>query len=545
MSAVLDKDERVDPVLPTGGWSRFALRKVQETRSSPALMRHLIICREFPPAPGGGIGTYAANMSRLLAEHGETVHVISQRCERAERACEETCDGRLIVHRVAFDDWTSLLGPKPHPVLPKGIESRLFRSIFHPQSFAWSAAILAERLVVEEGIDVIEAQEYEAPLYYFQLRRALGLGPDRQPPVIVHLHSPTVMIAHNNSWPVDGPSVVAASRLEEYSIRAADGLLCPSRYLAAGVRNHYELPSESIDVIPYPSIGLAKLDRDHEVWSGGSICYVGRLEPRKGILEWIDAAVSVAESDSEVTFDFVGENVLGHGRRSGRAVVDEMIPKHLRSRFRFQGPHPRSAIPRFLARARIAVVPSRWENFPNTCIEAMSSGLPVIATSTGGMAEMVEDGRTGWIASSASTIADALVRASNCSAPRLREMGDAASVSIRERCDPETVIEAQLALRARFVDAGAARSREVPGDLDWMPPAVSEGSTSLEDASSICETTQTMITTGDAGPGGIVARPPSAGVRAAIGDPVRTGAVVLRKLRGKFLRRLGRGGASR
>ena len=84
MSAVLDKDGRVDPVLPTGGWSRFALRKVQETRSSPALMRHLIICREFPPALGGGIGTYAANMSRLLAEHGETVHVISQRCERAE-----------------------------------------------------------------------------------------------------------------------------------------------------------------------------------------------------------------------------------------------------------------------------------------------------------------------------------------------------------------------------------------------------------------------------------------------------------------------------
>ena len=352
-------------------------------------MKHLIICREFPPAPGGGIGTYAANMSRLLAEHGETVHVISQRCEEAERACEEMCEGRLIVHRVAFDDWTALMGPKPHPALPQWIESRLFRSNFHPQSFAWSAAILAERLVLEEGVDIIEAQEYEAPLYYFQLRRALGLGPSRQPPVVVHLHSPTVMIAQNNSWRADSPSVVAASRLEEYSIRAADGLLCPSRYLARGVQAHYGLSPDSIDVIPYPSIGLAKLDRDRRVWSGGTICYVGRLEPRKGVLEWIDAAVSVAESNPEVTFDFVGENVLGHGRRSGRAVVNGMIPKHLRSRFRFQGAHPRSAIPRFLARARIAVVPSRWENFPHTCIEAMSSGLPVIATSTGGMAEMV------------------------------------------------------------------------------------------------------------------------------------------------------------
>ena len=508
-------------------------------------MKHLVICREFPPAPGGGIGTYVANMSRLLAEHGEIVHVIGQRCEHAERAREETCGGRLIVHRVAFDDWTALLGAKPHPALPAGVESRLFHSIFHPQSFAWSAAILAERLVVEEGIDVIEAQEYEAPLYYFQLRRALGLGPDRQPPVIVHLHSPTVMIAEHNSWRADSASVVAASRLEEYSIRAADGLMCPSRYLAGGVRTHFGLSPDSIDVIPYPSIGLAKLDREDEVWSDGTICYVGRLEPRKGVLEWIDAAVSVAESRPEVTFDFVGENVLGHGGRSGRAVVNGMIPKHLRSRFRFHGPHPRSAIPGFLARARIAVVPSRWENFPNTCIEAMSSGLPVIATSTGGMAEMIEDERTGWIATSVSALGDALIRALSCSAPRLQEMGDAASVSIRERCDPQTVVEGQLAVRARIVDSGAIRSCEIPGNLDWLDPAVSERSPALDGPFSIGEITQVMIAAEDVVSGGDRVRSASSGLRALIGDPMRTGGVVLKKIRGKALRRVGRGGASR
>jgi len=504
-------------------------------------MKHLIICREFPPAPGGGIGTYAVNMSRLLAEHGETVHVISQRCEQAERACEELCGGRLIVHRVPFDDWTSLLGPKPHPALPTGVESRLFHSNFHLQSFAWSAAILTERLVREEGIDVIEAQEYEAPLYYFQLRRALGLGPSRQPPVVVHLHSPTAMIAESNEWRTHRPSVVAASRLEEYSIRAADGILCPSRYLARGGQAYYGLPPDAIDVIPYPAIGLTKLERDSRVWSGGTICYVGRLEPRKGILEWIRAAVSVAESNPDVTFDFVGKNVLGHRRRSGRAVVNGMIPKPLRPRFRFHGPQPRSAIPRFLARASIAVVPSRWENFPNTCIEAMGSGLPVIATSTGGMAEMIEDERTGWLATSADAITDALTRALSCSSQRLEEMGEAASVSIRALCDPQKVIEQQLAVRTKFVDSGAVRSSEIPGNLNWLDPAVSERSLSLEDASSICEITQAMITAEDTGPerNGLLSQ--SSGVRAAIGDPIRTGGVVLGKLRGKLVRRLRRG----
>ena len=41
-------------------------------------MKYLIICREYPPAPGGGIETYVFNISHLLAARGETVHVISQ-----------------------------------------------------------------------------------------------------------------------------------------------------------------------------------------------------------------------------------------------------------------------------------------------------------------------------------------------------------------------------------------------------------------------------------------------------------------------------------
>jgi hypothetical protein len=46
-------------------------------------MKHLIICREYPPAPPGGIGTYVDHISRLLGENGETGHVIGQLWEKA------------------------------------------------------------------------------------------------------------------------------------------------------------------------------------------------------------------------------------------------------------------------------------------------------------------------------------------------------------------------------------------------------------------------------------------------------------------------------
>ena len=168
-------------------------------------MKHLIICREYPPAPlpAGGIGTYVLHISQLLAESGETVHVIGQLWEGAEKEIEEKCHGRLIIHRVPLEDWTSLLGRKPSPAIKSDKTRALFESGFYPQSFSWQASLLAESLIEEKGIDLIEAQDYEAPLYYFQVRRALGLGPKRYPPCIVHLHSPMEFIARYNDWDIN------------------------------------------------------------------------------------------------------------------------------------------------------------------------------------------------------------------------------------------------------------------------------------------------------------------------------------------------------
>ena len=137
-------------------------------------MKHLTICREYPPAPSGGIGTYAAHISRLLAETGETVHVIGQLWSGAENSLEERSGGKLIIHRLPLEDWSSS-GQRPSSLLKDREVKALFESGFYPQCFSWQAALLTEQLVEEEGIDIIEAQEYEAPLYYFQLRRALGL----------------------------------------------------------------------------------------------------------------------------------------------------------------------------------------------------------------------------------------------------------------------------------------------------------------------------------------------------------------------------------
>lgn len=424
-------------------------------------MNHLIICREYPPAPGGGIGTYASHISRLLAESGETVHMIGQLWLGAEKEIEEKCGGRLIIHRVPLEDWTVFPGTLlPSPLIRSREARGLFESTFYPLAFSWQAGLLAEKLVQDEGIDIIEAQEYEAPLYFFQLRRALGAGPARRPPCIIHLHSPTELIVFHNDRDTAKPYFRESIRAESHSILAADALLCPSRYLASQVCTRFGLSEEAVRVIPYPMGKELRVERKDSAWRDGPICYMGRLERRKGLIEWIDAAVEVACEHSAVQFEFIGANVLGSYDIDGRELLDRLIPERLRARFHFRGARPHASLHRFLEGARMSVVPSRWENFPYTCIEAMTSGLPVLASREGGMAEMIRDGQSGWLSDTPCKkgLAQALRRALKASPEELAAMGREASLSIRALCSNEHVLKMHLGWRKKLCERNAQGS---------------------------------------------------------------------------------------
>ena len=430
-------------------------------------MRHLILSRELPPAPypAGGIGTYVSRVSRLLAQAGDVVHVIGQQWAGARRAREEQCEGRLVVHRVPIE-W-------PLQVLNRASTRReiqlLGGSGLPSQAWAWNATLLAEALIETEGIDVVEAQEWEAPLYLFLLRRALGLGPAARPPCIVHLHSPTEFIWQHNEWDIGRPDYLPMRRQEEFCLAMADALVCPSHYLARQAEGHYGLTAGSVRIIPYPMGTPPVTARAPAGATSRPVVFVGRLEPRKGLVEFIEAAVAVAIDDPKLRFVFVGSDVPYRDGISMGQYLRRRIPLALRSRFEFRGPVPRAQVAQVLAGAGVAVVPSRWENFPNTCIEAMLAGVPVVVSPTGGMTEMVEDGRTGWVATSQASpdLEDALRRALRASPEERDAIGRGAQSAISSLCSDAIVTEAHRTWREQVRQAGARRSLTLPSILPW------------------------------------------------------------------------------
>ncbi len=427
-------------------------------------MNHLFICREYPPAPfpPGGVGAYVRHIAGLFAEGGETVHVVAQRWEGAPLARSESHKGRLIVHRLSLDE---PIGPD------SAAEARVLRGLVASdcpsQAFSWQAAKFTEFLVKTAEIDLIEAPEWEASLYCFQVRRALGLGPPRQPPCIVHLHSSSAAIFEHNDWDLTLTDYSLLRRFEEYTVQAADALLCPSRFMARDAERLFNIPEASIQVIPYPLGDVPSIERSAEVWRRDSVCYVGRLELRKGIVEFVEAAVEVAQSRQSATFHFFGSDtsLTGGPGSSVREHLDGRIPRALRPRFHFHGSQPRTELLRALGQASIAVVPSRWDNLPYSCIEAMCTGLPVVTSSNGGMAELVADGNNGWIApqATAAGFASALRRAVAASSDERAAMGREAEIAVRRICGNASVLDRHLEFRARVAAAGVERSGFVPG----------------------------------------------------------------------------------
>ncbi len=446
-------------------------------------MHLCFVSREYPPNSMGGIGTYVMNMTRLLVEAGHTVTVLTQWCAEAPtRGIENphtTVEGRLRIFYLPFVNERWELESE---VRGEAVEALVGRDLV--AAFAWVVANALDQILPESGIELIEAPEYEAPLLIFQGRR-MGLSsqhPFRKIPTVVHLHSPSHLIFLHNDDEIANHWVTSRRNHERLSVLLADGVLSPSAYLADQVAAWSGRARSSIKVMPYPVGPLLPVPRGIQRVRG-RVLHVGRVEPRKGVFEFIEAACRLAAINPEVSFRFVGgpHHRLGYeelGETAGLLV--RLIPENLRERFDFAGKVPRDTLGAEYAAAEWAVVPSRWDNYPNTCVEAMSCGTPVVASDRGGMAEMIRDGEEGFLANveegDRAALVDALERtlrkALASGAEATEHMGATARCRILKLCDDAEIVAKHEQWYAQLVKRQHLQERRVPslGVGVWVAP---------------------------------------------------------------------------
>lgn len=133
--------------------------------------------------------------------------------------------------------------------------------------------------------------------------------------------------------------------------------------------------------------------------------YVGNLKEDKGVLDLAAAWATVARALPDATLLVVG------GGPAGVALASAVAP--LGSRVRLVGPQPLAQIPTWMAACDLLVLPSHAEGTPNVVLEALASGRRVVASSVGGIPDLITRPELGELvpARAPDALAAAIVRA--------------------------------------------------------------------------------------------------------------------------------------
>jgi spore coat protein SA len=128
------------------------------------------------------------------------------------------------------------------------------------------------------------------------------------------------------------------------------------------------------------------------------VLYVGRLIPQKGVHHLLTTLPALLAIAPNVLIVIVGSALYGSHQQTGYVRRLYTQAKRWKSHVHFQPYVPHQEIPKWFAMADIAVVPSiGQEAFGLVNLEAMAAELPVVATSSGGMKEIVVEGLTGFL----------------------------------------------------------------------------------------------------------------------------------------------------
>lgn len=238
------------------------------------------------------------------------------------------------------------------------------------------------------------------------------------------------------------PDDPVRAEIEAMLVRTADRLVAGSTQEERDLVRFYGADPDKVCVVPLgvdveefaaPSSG--RMRERLRLQGKRLVLYVGRLERLKGTDTLVETLASLhARPGFEDVHTVVVGGDSGDGQRQSdhsggeRGRLEDLATAlGVRSHLTFTGALPHDELADLYAVAEVCVVPSRTETFGLVALEALASGVPVVAAAVGGLLDIVDDGVTGHLVEGRDPqdFAAALARVLGDGALRLR-LGEAA-----------------------------------------------------------------------------------------------------------------------
>ena len=158
------------------------------------------------------------------------------------------------------------------------------------------------------------------------------------------------------------------------------------------VVSFYGLQAEKVPVI-YNGVALSKCcpKEDYRLAEPAQLLHVGRFNAQKNHRGLLDAFCLVLKEYPNCRLTLIGDGEL---QEEIRQYAQDL---GIQEKVSFLG--NRTDVYPFLQAADLFLLPSKFEGMPMTIIEAMGTGLPIVASAVGGVPDMLEDGISGMLVS--------------------------------------------------------------------------------------------------------------------------------------------------
>lgn len=382
---------------------------------------------------GGGLASYLVNIARIFRDHGHEVTIVT--------LSDQNDDGI---------EWEN------------GIRVERVRKE-HRKLVVPLVRILDSRHLNNRVKSVLK--QHPADVIQYASFLAVGFCHVKSVPACVRISSDPVawrVLKYIDQDPRKLPSPCLTDRIEYAAEKNIGNIVGPSRACGEIIEGH---TGRAVRVIESPFY-LQEESYDRSLYDNrlaGKKYYLSHSSQSciKGTHVIAKAIPAIAKSDPDAYFAFAGTD---HGifYRDGRNVSaqDYILEQagEYRDRVIFLGTVPRNQLYPVIEGAYACLMPSRLDNMPNTCIEAMAMGKIVIGTRGASYGQLIEDGVSGYLIDidDAAGLAAACQKINALTEVQRRQMGTRAAETA-ERFAPEKIYDQMIAYYQELIAESGRR----------------------------------------------------------------------------------------
>jgi len=359
--------------------------KLESSGNHSENMHIVLFCPAWPPQRfASGIVTYVNHLRNELRDRGHKV--------------------TLLVGQLSPEDPPELDVVKVEASLLFELQTRLMFRLGHKHwgSSNWGRMIVKALREIHQrsAIDVVEMEESFG--WCGLVASQSGI------PTVVKLHGPTFLVS-----PL-GPTLDAAKAQridrEGQALAKVHTIISPAQCTLDQTISKYGLSPDYARQVVNSIVGRTDLP----LWSADRceknvVLFVGRFDAVKGADVVLKAFKLLLAKHGDLKLVFVGpDHALPDDRGNNLSFepyVEQLFDSSQKAAITYLGRRSPSEIEKLRCQAFVTVVASRWENQPYTLLEAMLQGCPVVASNSGGIAEIVDHGKTGQLFECANPLA--------------------------------------------------------------------------------------------------------------------------------------------